>query len=123
MMVPSWGVELSDEAAADIRGIVRWTRRRFGPDQAVEYGRTLKAALIELRVGPNLLGIRDCSEAGHGYRMLHVARQGRRGRHFILFRVRLSERRIAVARILHDTMDLARHISPDGDEQEEGDGS
>lgn len=40
---------------------------------------------------------------------LHVARRNRRGRHFILFRA-TEAGQIQVVRILHDAMDLARHI-------------
>jgi toxin ParE1/3/4 len=117
MTLPDWDVEISDAAAADIRGIVRWTRRRFGPDQAVEYGGLIKAALDELRAGPDILGTRECSEAGPGYRTLHIARHGRRGRHFILFRARAPERRVIVGRILHEAMDLTRHVPPEDDEE------
>jgi toxin ParE1/3/4 len=38
-----------------------------------------------------------------------VARQGRRGRHFLVFR-QIEDRCIDVLRLLHDGMDLARHI-------------
>lgn len=48
---------------------------------------------------------------------LHVARQGRKGRHFIMFRLapRASGNLIEVLRILHDSMDLPRHLEA-GDE-------
>ncbi|HEY1794588.1 MAG TPA: type II toxin-antitoxin system RelE/ParE family toxin [Stellaceae bacterium] len=112
-----WAVELSDEAAGDFRGIIRWTRRRFGSDQATEYGRVIKAALFELRAGPGILGIRDLGEVGPGYLSLHIARHGRRGRHFLLFRFRETDRRVVgVARILHESMDLAWHVPPVDDE-------
>jgi toxin ParE1/3/4 len=41
-----------------------------------------------------------------------VAREGRRGRHFVLFRAG-PEQTIEVLRILHDAMDLSRHLSKD----------
>jgi toxin ParE1/3/4 len=37
---------------------------------------------------------------------------GRRGRHFIMYRA-ASGNVIEVVRILHDAMDLARHIPPE----------
>jgi toxin ParE1/3/4 len=48
---------------------------------------------------------------------LHVARKRRRGRHFILFRADTNPNRglIDVLRILHDAMDLERHV-PDEDD-------
>jgi toxin ParE1/3/4 len=47
-------------------------------------------------------------------RTLHVARHGRRGRHFIMYRAALDHV-IEVVRILHDAMDLARHLPPEID--------
>jgi len=45
---------------------------------------------------------------------LHIARGGRRGRHLILFQVESSAPdRIVVLRILHDSMDIARHLPSD----------
>jgi len=46
---------------------------------------------------------------------LHVARHGRRGRHFVVFRVgRESDHGvIEVLRLLHDSMDLQRHLRSD----------
>jgi len=43
-------------------------------------------------------------------RPLHVARRGRRGRHFIVYRC-IDGETIDVIRILHDSMELARHFS------------
>jgi len=57
------------------------------------------------------LGARPRPEIGQGLFTLHVARGGRKGRHFILFRIDDSDGRriIDVLRLLHDSMDLARH--------------
>ncbi len=46
-----------------------------------------------------------------GLRSLHVARRGRRGRHFIMYRASADDT-IEVVRILHDGMDLAAHVPP-----------
>ena len=45
------------------------------------------------------------------YCTLHVARKGRKGPHFVVFRVApsRSEQVIDVLRLLHDSMDLPRH--------------
>jgi toxin ParE1/3/4 len=42
-------------------------------------------------------------------KLLHVARFVNRGRHFIVFRAQ-DNRHIDVLRILHDSMDFARHL-------------
>ncbi len=75
----------------------------------------LAAALIALIEGPEILGAKTRRELGKGLRTLHVARGGRRGRHFILFRVGAHEGRpaIEVLRLLHDSMDLVRHLPPE----------
>jgi toxin ParE1/3/4 len=43
-----------------------------------------------------------------GIRALHVARQGRAGRHFVVLRVAGSD--IDVLSLLHDSMDPPRHL-------------
>jgi len=47
-----------------------------------------------------------------GLRTLHVARHGRRGRYFLLYRA-VEGRIIEIGRILQDRMDLPRHL-PEG---------
>ncbi len=73
------------------------------------YRETLIDALKALATGPAVPGsiARDAIQAG--LRSLHVARHGRTGRHFILYRATTDDT-IEVVRILHDTMDLARHV-------------
>ena len=44
-----------------------------------------------------------------GLRTLHVARHGRRRRHFLLYRI-VKGRTIEIGRILHDQMDLQLHV-------------
>ena len=45
---------------------------------------------------------------------LHVARHGRKGRHFVMLRIGQDQRGevIEVLRLLHDAMDLPRHVPP-----------
>ena len=44
--------------------------------------------------------------------VLHVARRGRQGRHFVLYRADSQAETpvIDVLRLLHDSMDLPRHV-------------
>ena len=108
----SWTVDLTQPAEADFVAIIRWTAEQFGNTQARVYADTLQVALIALRGWPDTLGVKRRDEIGKHLCTLHVARGARRGRHFILFRVRGGEQppRIEVLRILHDAMDLARHL-------------
>ena len=52
MTSAGWEVELSSAAEADLRQIVRWTRRQFGAAQATAYGQLLRDALKALEAGP-----------------------------------------------------------------------
>ena len=103
-----WAVRLSATAEADYDEILRWTARQFGATQAAKYGALLARSLARLERGPIVAEVRQRDEIGAGLRTLHV---GRRGRHIILFRVGSElTATIDVLRILHDAMDLARHV-------------
>lgn len=91
--------------------ILAWTRSQFGSRQAQAYARTLSRALQALGEGPDVAGARQRDDLGQDIRVLHVARQGRHGRHFVVFRTG-GKHAIDVLRILHDSMDLARHVEP-----------
>jgi toxin ParE1/3/4 len=73
------------------------------------YQEVLIEALVELAAGPNVPGSIARDEIRPGLRSLHVTRGKRRGRHFVVYRV-AQPNVIEVARILHDAMDLARHV-------------
>ena len=104
----TWTLRLSNTAESDYDDILRWTMRRFGATQAAACGDILAVSLARLERGPSIAGVRQRDEIGADVRTLHV---GRRGRHVILFRVDSErDRRIDVLRILHDAMDLARHV-------------
>jgi toxin ParE1/3/4 len=107
-------VRLSDSALADFREILTWTRERFGMRQARSYQRTLQDALHSLTAGPDVPGARTRDVLGPGLRSLHVARRGRPGRHFVIFRLARENGTdvIRVLRLLHDSMDLPQHTEP-----------
>lgn len=111
-----WRARLTAAAERDVLGIVLWTAEHFGFEQARRCRATIFAALRDLDNGPNVTGTRDRAELGRNLRSLHVARRGRRGRHVILFTT-VDGARIEIVRILHDSMDLARHLPADGDEE------
>lgn len=111
-MMNLWHVRLSEPAEKDFFTILRWTTQRFGKRQARIYATTLRASLKALVEGPGVLGSVARSDIGPNILTLHVARNQRRGRHFIVYRAHEGDRHIEVLRILHDSMDLARHIPP-----------
>lgn len=109
-----WPVRLAAAAEDDFIEILRWTAEHFGDEQARIYANTLSSALEELGAGPNLVGVQARNDIAKGLFTLHVARPGRKGRHFVMFRIGRDQRgeTIDVLRILHDAMDLPRHVPP-----------
>ena len=107
-----WRVRLTAAAEADFRDIIGWSAEQFGDARARAYGETIALALETLTDGPGVPGVKARDEILPGVQTLHAARRGRRARHFILFRVAKAEGgdTIEILRILHDAMDLARHL-------------
>jgi len=85
-----------------------WTVKTFSEDQTNNYAETIALAIESLEGGPDILGAKVREDIEPGIRTLHVARQGRAGRHFVVFRAAGSD--IDVLRLLHDSMDLPRHL-------------
>lgn len=110
MTARRWKVHAGAVAQTDFRAIIDWTNERFGPEQAHSYGAILVDALDALGGGPTALGVKARPDIGPNLYTLHAARQGHRARHFILFRTVTGHHRIEVLRILHDAMDVARHV-------------
>jgi toxin ParE1/3/4 len=105
-----WRVRLSAAAELDFANILKWTTENFGVRQSRAYRNTLVQAIGELADGPDVVGSRTRDEIMPGLRTLHVARHGRRGSHFLMYRI--SPRgAIEIVRILHDRMDIQRHIA------------
>ena len=113
-MSRSWHVQLAQQAELDLFEVSKWTAQNFGAQQAEYYAETVSLAIDALNHGPEILGSKDRDEIGPGIRTLHVARNGRKGRHFVVFRVS-GEDVLDVLRLLHDSMDLARHLTAAND--------
>lgn len=105
----TWTVDLGEAAEGDFDGILIWTAENFGPRQAEAYAKLIGAALDALAHDPSAppSKARD-DDIGPGFRTLHLARPGR---HFVLYRI--TGERVRVIRILHDSMELARHLPPE----------
>lgn len=110
-----WRVRLGAVAELDLANILKWTTENFGARQARIYRDMLVKAIGELDGGPDVAGSKARNDIMAGLRTLHVAQHGRRGRHFLMYRV-AGRRTIEIARILHDRMDLPRHL-PFADEE------
>lgn len=107
-----WIVRLSAAAAADFQDIIDWTEEHFGPTQSNIYEQSLKDVLTTLEAGAESAGAKLRGDIGRSIYTLHMARRWRRGRHVIVLRAtKIDDRPIVdVLRILHDAMDLRRHV-------------
>ena len=105
-------IRLSQAAEDDYRDILRWTEKQFGSRQTLLYAATLSEAIDALRDGARTPGAWSRDEISPGLFVLHVARNRRKGRHLILFRIdeRGGEPIVRVIRILHDSMDIVRYL-------------
>jgi toxin ParE1/3/4 len=92
---------LSPAAQADLEQIWDYTHDRWGVDQAEEYLSELQHA-IERAVANPRIG-RTCDEIRPGYRKLAA------GSHMLFYRV-TAEDVIDVVRVLHQHMDVDRHL-------------
>jgi toxin ParE1/3/4 len=104
-----WRVRLGAAAELDFANIVKWTTENFGARQSQIYQQTLVQAIGELAEGPDVAGSKVRDEIMPGLRTVHVARHGRRGSHFVMYRV-APKTTIEIIRTLHDRMDLQRHL-------------
>lgn len=103
-----------ETARRDFASIVAWSADRFGDVQARRYADLVSSTIARLGDGPTVAGARPRPEIAAGLLTLHVGRTGRRARHLVPLRGDPSARSVDVLRILHDAMDLARHV--DGDD-------
>lgn len=110
---------LSPAARQDIHDVLIWSLDKFGANAAARYRALLIQALRDLEVDPVRPGSRTRPELHESARTYHLAlsRSSVKGqhvktpRHFILYRIGSTS--LEVARILHDSRDLARHLPED----------
>lgn len=114
-----WPVLITPAAESDINQIVEWTAERYGDAQARAYADALSAAVDAHEDGPTVPGARQRHDLGADLYALHVGREGHKGRHFVVFRIGRDQGDdvIAVLRVLHDAMDLTRHLPKSGTDE------
>ena len=109
---------LSDAAQADVIDILAWTHEQFGEAARLRYQSLIVAALRDIATQPDRPGSIARPELGTGVRSWHLrlslahaahgAEGVRRPRHFLVYR--LEPALLVVGRVLHDAMELARHL-------------
>ena len=112
---------LSESAQGDVINILAWTHEQFGEAARVRYESLIVAALRDVAAQPDRPGSLARPELGVGVRSWHLRLSRdhvrpavgvvRRPRHFLVYR--FEPDLILVGRVLHDAMELARHLGPD----------
>lgn len=115
-------IRLSVSAEADIVSLLAWTESRFGHAARRRYEILLVTALRDIAAEPERVGSVARPELGASVRSYHLfhsrerARSGgeivHRPRHFLLYRAANPDV-IGIGRVLHDAMELERHLPPD----------
>lgn len=115
-------VRLTGSARADIIDILERSEAEFGTDARVRYERLIAAALRDLSEAAERQGSAARPELGADLRTWHLrgSRERARGpdgtvrrpRHLLLYTI-IDDRIVAVLRVLHDAMELHRHLQWD----------
>jgi len=93
-------IRIKPRARQDLKAIWRYTLERWGEPQADLYLQQLDAGIRSLIDFPDIG--ESCEHIRAGYRKLQV------NRHLIFYR--RAERHIEIVRVLHQAMDVARHL-------------
>lgn len=115
-------LRLSASAEADIVSLLAWTASRFGEMARRRYEVLLATALRDVAADPERPGSAARPELGLGVRSYHLfhSRERARGpdgmvrrpRHFLLYRPTNPDV-IGIGRVLHDAMEVGRHLPSD----------
>ena len=108
---------LSKEAEADLEELLAWSEAQFGQGAAMRYAELIAQALQDLASDPFRPNARNLSALQPSLFSYHLAQSRNRvpgarvrtPRHFILYRA--LDQTLDVVRILHDSRDIARHLS------------
>jgi toxin ParE1/3/4 len=113
---------LSPQAEQDIEAILEWTHAECGEKIRRRYETLLTRAIMDVAEDAKRAGSRARPEIGVAARSYHLRHSGDRvrksigkidrPRHILVFRIR-DDHQVDIARVLHDGMDLDRHVPED----------
>lgn len=112
---------LSQSALSDLDRILDDSQRAFGDAARLRYEALISAALRHAAQSRDSVGFKSRPEVGEGVLSWHIANSvwrstgGRVGRPRHILLCRWEGTRLAVARILHDTMEPTRHLDSETD--------
>jgi toxin ParE1/3/4 len=93
-------------ARRDIVDVLRYTRDRWGKEQAREYRNLIREALNAIAAEPQLGKVRGTRPGILSY---HIKQPGRNARHIVFYRVGAAGA-LEIVRFLHDSMDFDQHL-------------
>jgi len=105
----SFRIRFSKAAVQDIQQVLTFTLEEFGERQYQEYRELIRLALADIASNPLRPTSKHRPELHRNARTFHISRQGKRARHFLIYRI-MPDKVVDVARLLHDSMDLRRHV-------------
>jgi toxin ParE1/3/4 len=113
---------ISPQAEHDIEAILRWTNEEFGENARIRYEALLIRAIEDVAEAPERPGSHDRPEIAPSARTYHLRfsrdrvkkpiKKVERPRHVLLYRTAIDGR-VEIGRVLHDGMDLERHLPDD----------
>jgi toxin ParE1/3/4 len=114
---------LTEAAEADIVDILARSEAQFGSAARLRYERLIVTAMIDVATDPARPGSLVRPELGPDVRSWHLRGSRdramgsngivQRPRHFLIYRP-LDGAMITIGRVLHDTMELERHLQESG---------
>jgi toxin ParE1/3/4 len=116
-------LRLAGPAQNDIEDVLAWSELNFGVTARRRYEALMARALRDLANDPARIGVRQRPELGSGVFSYHLFHSRRRtsthkvqsSRHLLL--ARMGEAGfIDILRVLHDAMELSRHLPLPGNE-------
>jgi toxin ParE1/3/4 len=93
---------LSRLADEDTLSIFRYTIKKWSAEQVPVYLSLLEAGRFELEKDPFVIGSKAREDLAHGCRVFGVEK------HYFVYRVK--DEVVEIGRILHESMDFARHM-------------
>lgn len=107
---------ITESAQADILAILAWSLEQFGEEARGRYGALIAAAIRDVASDSRTVGAVLHPELGEGVFTWHLSKSRgrssgarvRQPRHFLVCRQDADA--LVIGRVLHDAMDLRRHI-------------
>ena len=109
---------ISAAATNDVYSILRWSGAHFGERARRRYAALIVAAIRDVAQNPCGVGTKARPELGDGVYSWHLSQSREhvtgslvhKPRHFLIYRA--DNGIVVIGRVLHDSMDLERHIDP-----------